>query len=52
MNFKLSIDTCFINDWLKILIQDQPLDNIIRELQEQANSNGLISELLDEILLG
>jgi aspartokinase len=41
-----------VNDWLKILIQDQSLDNIIRELQEQANSNGLTSELLDEILLG
>jgi hypothetical protein len=41
-----------VNDWLKILIQDQSLENIIRELQEQANSNGLTPELLDVILLG
>jgi hypothetical protein len=39
-----------INDLLKLIIQDKSLDDIIKEMQEQAKDRGLTQEILDEIL--
>jgi len=39
-----------INDLLKLIIQDKSLDDIIQEMQEQAQDRGLTQEILDEIL--
>ncbi|MBE9057052.1 hypothetical protein [Sphaerospermopsis sp. LEGE 08334] len=39
-----------INDLLKLIIQDKSLDDIIQEMQEQAQDKGLTQEILDEIL--
>ena len=39
-----------VNDWLKLIIQDKSLEQIIEELQEQAKMQGLTQEVLDEIL--
>ena len=39
-----------INDWLKSIIQEKSLEKIIEEMQEQAKTNGLTQEILDQIL--
>ncbi len=39
-----------VNDWLKLIIEDKSLDQIIQEMQEKAKANGLTQEILDEIL--
>lgn len=39
-----------VNDWLKLIIQDKSLDEIIQEMQAQAKERGLTQEILDEIL--
>ncbi|MBE9235246.1 hypothetical protein IQ227_04110 [Anabaena aphanizomenioides LEGE 00250] len=39
-----------INDLLKLIIQDKSPDDIIQEMQEQAQDKGLTQEILDEIL--
>ncbi|QSV54291.1 MAG: hypothetical protein HEP80_10800 [Dolichospermum sp. UKL201] len=39
-----------VNDFLKSIIQDKSLDDIIQEIQEQAKDRGLTQEILDEIL--
>ncbi|MBO1054189.1 MULTISPECIES: hypothetical protein [unclassified Dolichospermum] len=39
-----------VNDFLKSIIQDKSLDDIIQEMQEQAKDRGLTQEILDEIL--
>jgi hypothetical protein len=40
-----------INDLLKSIIQDKSLDDIIQEMQKQAQNRGLTQGILDEILL-
>ena len=39
-----------VNDWLKLIIQEKSLDEIIEEMQEQAKNKGLTQEILDDIL--
>ena len=39
-----------VNDWLKLIIQEKSLEQIIDEMQEQAKKNGLTPEILDAIL--
>ena len=39
-----------LNDWLKKIIQEKTLDDIILEMQEEAKNNGLTQEILDNIL--
>lgn len=39
-----------LTDFLKKLIEDRSLDEIITDLQQQATANGLTQEILDEIL--
>ena len=39
-----------VNDFLKSIIQDKSLDDIIQEMQEKAKDRGLTQEILDEIL--
>ncbi|HEY9702905.1 MAG TPA: hypothetical protein V6C58_10690 [Allocoleopsis sp.] len=39
-----------MNDWLKKIIQEKTLDDIILEMQEEAKNNGLTQEILDNIL--
>ncbi|WP_234300731.1 hypothetical protein [Sphaerospermopsis aphanizomenoides] len=35
-----------VNDWLKLIIQEKSLDEIIAEMQEQAKNKGLTQEYL------
>ena len=44
---KISI---IVNDWLKSIIQEKSLEQIIEEIQEQAKANGLTQDILDKIL--
>ena len=39
-----------VNNWLKSIIQEKSLAQIIQEMQEQAKANGLTQEILDQIL--
>ena len=39
-----------VNDLLKLIIQEKSLEQIIDQMQEQAKTNGLTQEILDEIL--
>jgi hypothetical protein len=39
-----------VNDWLKLIIEDKSLDEIIQEMQKQTKDRGLTQEILDEIL--
>ncbi|TAE58847.1 MAG: hypothetical protein EAZ76_07475 [Nostocales cyanobacterium] len=39
-----------VNDWLKLIIQEKSLDEIIAEMQEEAKNKGLTQEILDDIL--
>ncbi|OCQ90723.1 hypothetical protein BCD67_03120 [Oscillatoriales cyanobacterium USR001] len=39
-----------VNDWLRLIIQEKSLDEIIQEMQDQAKASGLTQEILDEIL--
>jgi hypothetical protein len=39
-----------VNDLLKLIIQEKSLDQIVAEMQEQAKSQGLTQEILDDIL--
>jgi hypothetical protein len=39
-----------LTDFLKKMIEDRSLDQIIDDLQKQAKANGLTQEILDEIL--
>lgn len=38
------------NDWLKQIIQDRSLDDLITDMQQQASANGLTQEILDNII--
>jgi len=44
---KISI---IVNDWLKSIIQEKSLEQIIEEIQEQAKANGLTQDILNKIL--
>lgn len=44
---KISI---IVNDWLKSIIQEKSLEQIIEEMQEQAKANGLTQDIVDKIL--
>ncbi|MGK7899262.1 MAG: hypothetical protein AB4372_38005 [Xenococcus sp. (in: cyanobacteria)] len=39
-----------INDLLKQMIENKSLDDIIQEMQTQAENNGLTQDILDHIL--
>jgi pantoate kinase len=39
-----------VNDWLKSIIREKSLEQIIEEMQEQAKANGLTQDILDKIL--
>ncbi|MEA5620924.1 hypothetical protein VB711_24245 [Cronbergia sp. UHCC 0137] len=39
-----------MNGWLKQIMNSRSLEEIIQEMQEQAQGNGLTQEILDEIL--
>jgi ethanolamine ammonia-lyase small subunit len=39
-----------VNDWLKSIIQEKSLEQIITEMQEQAKANGLTQDILNQIL--
>jgi calcineurin-like phosphoesterase len=39
-----------VSDWLQQIIQDRSLDEIIADMQQQAQANGLTEEILQEIL--
>jgi len=39
-----------VNDLLKLIIQEKSLDEIVKEMQEEAKANGLTQKILDEIL--
>lgn len=39
-----------LSNFLKKMIQERSLDEIITDLQQQATANGLTQEILDEIL--
>jgi pantoate kinase len=39
-----------VNDWLKSIIQEKSLEQIIEEMQEQAKANGLTQDIFDQIL--
>jgi Tfp pilus assembly protein PilO len=39
-----------LSNFLKKIIQERSLDEIIEDLQQQAKSNGLTQEILEEIL--
>ena len=39
-----------VNEWLRTIIQEKSLEQIIDEMQEQAQANGLTEEILNKIL--
>jgi Tfp pilus assembly protein PilO len=39
-----------LNDWLKQIIQDRSLDDIVIDMQQQAKDNGLTEAILQDIL--
>ena len=39
-----------VNNFLKIIIEEKTLEQIIEEMQTQCQNNGLTQEILDEIL--
>jgi Tfp pilus assembly major pilin PilA len=39
-----------LNDWLKQIIQDRSLDEIVIDMQQQAKENNLTEEILEDIL--
>ncbi len=39
-----------VNTWLRQAMKKRSLDDIINEMQQQANANGLTQEILNEIL--
>lgn len=39
-----------LNDWLKQIIQDRSLDDIVIDMQQQAKQNDLTEEILEDIL--
>lgn len=39
-----------INGWLKQMLKQRSLDDIIDDMRSQAQENGLTQEILDEIL--
>ncbi|BAQ66321.1 hypothetical protein [Geminocystis sp. NIES-3709] len=43
------IENLFSN-WLKDIIQDRSIDEIIADMQQQATTNGLTEEILQDIL--
>lgn len=38
------------NDWFKQMIQSRSVDEIIADMQQQAKTNGLTEEILQDIL--
>ena len=39
-----------LNSWLKQTMKRRPLDDIIRDMQAQAQASGLTPDILDDIL--
>jgi calcineurin-like phosphoesterase len=39
-----------VNDLLKQIMQEKTLDDIIKQMQTEAQNNGLTQEILDDIL--
>ena len=39
-----------LNGWLKQIMNSRSLEEIVQEMREQAQANGLTQEILDEIL--
>lgn len=39
-----------VNDWLRTIIQEKSLEQIIEEMREQAKVNGLTQDILNQIL--
>ncbi|MGF1567837.1 MAG: hypothetical protein ACFCVD_07175 [Nodosilinea sp.] len=39
-----------LNTWLKQTMKRRPLDDVIRDMQTQAQASGLTPEILEEIL--